>query len=82
MTDLKKYIRDLNIIKSNLTKFYYNSASEWLKPEIIECISAVNMEIALYTKERRRREEHFKNNQMTIFQYSSEEGLKCLITKL
>lgn len=81
MNDLKKYIRDLNIIKSNLTKFYYNSASEWLKPEIVNCITAVNMEIALYTKERRRREEYLKNNQMTIFQYSSEEGLKCQIIK-
>lgn len=81
MNDLKKYIRDLNIIKSNLTKFYYNSASEWLKPEIINCISAINMEIALYTKERRKKEEYFKNNQTTIFTFTEEEGLKCQIIK-
>lgn len=50
--DLKKYVKELNIIKYNLTKFYYHSASEWLKPEIINCITAVNEEIALYTKKR------------------------------
>ena len=69
MNDLKKYIRDLNIVKNNLIKFYYNSASEWLKPEIISCITAVNEEIALYTKRKREQEEFFKKNQLTIFDF-------------
>lgn len=72
MNDLKKYIRDLKIIKNNLIKFYYHSSSEWLKPEIINCITAVNMEIALYTKEQRKKEEYFKNNQITIFNFIGE----------
>lgn len=72
MNDFKKYIRDLNIVKNNLIKFYYNSASEWLKPEIIECISAVNMEIALYTKKERERKEYFVKNQITIFDFIEE----------
>ena len=50
MNDLKKYIRDLNIVKNNLIKFYYNSASEWLKPDVISFITSINEEIALYTK--------------------------------
>ena len=53
MTDLKKYIRDLNIVKSNLIRFYYHSSSEWLRPDILKCIDAVNNEIALYTKKYR-----------------------------
>lgn len=69
MNDLKKYIRDLNIVKSNLIKFYYNSSSEWLKPEIINCITAINQEIALYTKKNREKEEYFKKNQFTIFDF-------------
>ena len=67
MNDLKKYIRDLNIVKNNLIKFYYNSASEWLKPDVIYFITSVNEEIALYTKKNRDREEFFKKNQLTIF---------------
>lgn len=66
---IKNYIRDLNIVKNNLTKFYYHSASEWLKPDILECISSVNMEIALYTKKRREEEEYFQKNQTTIFDF-------------
>lgn len=75
MNDLKKYIRDLNIVKNNLTKFYYNSASEWLKPSILECITSVNMEIALYTKKHKEKEEYFKENQCTIFEILSEVKL-------
>ena len=69
MNDLKKYIRDLNIVKSNLIKFYYNSSSEWLKPEIINCITAINQEIALYTKKNSEKEEYFKKSQFTIFDF-------------
>lgn len=72
MNNFKKYIRDLNIVKNNLTKFYYNSSSEWLKPEIINCITAVNMEIALYTKKERERKEFYIKNQITIFDFVGE----------
>lgn len=69
MNDLKKYIRDLNIVKNNLRKFYYYSASEWLKPDILECMSSLDLEIARYTKRQREKEEYFKKNQCTIFEY-------------
>lgn len=81
MNSIKKYIRDLNIVKSNLIKFYYNSASEWLKPDIVECITAINNEIALYTK-KQRYERDFSISQTTIFEFSKEEGLKCQTIKL
>lgn len=69
MNDLKKYVRDLNIIKNNLSKFYYNSASEWLQADILNCITAVNFEIARYTKKEREAEEKFKNSLYTIYDF-------------
>lgn len=75
MNDLKKYVRDLNIVKNNLKKFYFNSASEWLKPDILDCINAVNKEIALYTRKEREKEENYKNNQFTIFDVLNEVEL-------
>lgn len=67
MNDLKKYVRDLNIVKTNLRKFYYYSASEWLKPDILDCMSAVDLEIARYTKKERKEKEKFEKNQVNIF---------------
>lgn len=72
MNDLKKYVRDLNIVKNNLIKFYYHSASEWLKPSILDCISSINTEIALYTKKRREQEEFLKKNQVSIYEILGE----------
>lgn len=69
MNELKKYVRDLNIVKNNLSKFYYNSASEWLKPKIIDCITELNFEIARYTKKEREEEEKFKNSLYTIYDF-------------
>lgn len=71
MNDYKKYIRDLNIVKNNLIKFYYNSASEWLKPEILNCITAIKLELELYTRRKEEKENYFKQNQTTIFNFIS-----------
>lgn len=72
MNNLKKYLRDLNIVKNNLRKFYYNSASEWLKPDIMECITSLSFEIARYTKKISEKEEYFNKNQCTIFDILNE----------
>lgn len=69
MNEMKKYVRDLNIVKNNLRKFYYNSASEWLKPYILNCITELNFEIARYTKKEREEEEKFKNSLYTIYDF-------------
>ena len=74
MNDLKKYIRDLNIVKNNLIKFYYNSSSEWLKPEILNCITAIRLELELYTRRKEEKENYFKENQSTIFDFVSSRS--------
>ena len=71
MNDYKKYIRDLNIVKNNLIKFYYNSASEWLKPEILNCITSIKLELELYTRRKEEKENYLKKNKCTIFDFIS-----------
>lgn len=44
----KEYLRDLKIQKNYLSKFYYNKASEWLRPEIKKCLDSINKEISDY----------------------------------
>ncbi len=63
--NLKTYLRDLNIIKFNLTKFYYHSCSEWLKKDIANCLLAVQDEIILYSV--KTSEKTIKTSQTTIF---------------
>lgn len=64
---IKEYLRDLNIVKYNLTKFYRNSVSEWLKKDLIKCIGAINKEIELYSFKKKEQDDYFKKNQLTIF---------------
>lgn len=81
MNDLKKYMRDLKIVKNNLTKFYYNSCSEWLKLEIINCISAINTEISYYENLFKKQEEKNKLSQSTIYFIMEKGELKCQTIK-
>lgn len=60
------YIKDLKIQIYYLKKFYYNSASSWLKPDIEKCIEALNNELLNYELISKKYKE--KNNiQITIF---------------
>lgn len=64
-----KYLRDLNAVKSNLIKFYYNSCSEWLREDVLQFIGSLNHEIELYSLEKRKYEEKYKKEQLTFFDF-------------
>lgn len=65
---IKNYMRDLKIVKNNLTKFYYHSASEWLKYDIYQCIKCVDSEILRYERITKNYEEENKRL-ITIFDF-------------
>ena len=65
--ELKQYLRDLNIIKNNLTKFYYFSSIEWLKPAILDCITSVRNELNMYHELMSKYAKRNDEKQVTIY---------------
>lgn len=62
------YLKNLKIVKKNLVKFYYNGASEWLRKDILTCISAINNEITMY-EDLVNKYRNPKINQTTMYDF-------------
>ncbi len=65
-----EYLKELKIQQYYLKKFYYNSASEWLKHDIELCLNAIDSEIKKYEcfiAELKFKEELRKQQQISIY---------------
>lgn len=65
------YIKDLKRQYKRLSRFYYDSCSEWLKPSIKSCLDSIKKEIENYENRlailKLKELEEFKKKQITIY---------------
>lgn len=62
----KEYLKQLHMQVFYLTKFCINYSSSWLKPDVINCINALNSEIELYKNEIENQKKKYEQLKMEV----------------